>query len=131
LQLVDGPTRLAKLASMRRVIAILKFLPAVPCGLVGLVLVMHWIQGDYYLIVSYGNGPSPSLYFGTSEFHHWKQTVFGLSPLYLFSCYPIPIVLTLLIPLPVGCEIRIRFPLWDYFAWAALVAAAWTYYLRA
>lgn len=44
---------------------------------------------------------------------------------------PIPVLLTLVSPIAVGCLTRFRFPLWSYFAWTALVAAELAYYLRA
>jgi hypothetical protein len=39
-------------------------------------------------------------------------------------------ILTVLLPLAIGCRNRFRFPLWSYFAWTALAAAEFAYYLR-
>jgi hypothetical protein len=46
------------------------------------------------------------------------------------AALPIPVMLTLVIPLSVAPFTRFRFPLWSYFAWTALVAAELAYYLR-
>lgn len=45
-------------------------------------------------------------------------------------CLPIPMLLTVLLPIAVGALIRFRFPLWSYFAWTTLVAAEVAFYLR-
>jgi hypothetical protein len=46
------------------------------------------------------------------------------------AALPIPVMLTLVIPLSVAPFTRFRFPLWSYFAWTALLAAELAYYLR-
>jgi hypothetical protein len=43
---------------------------------------------------------------------------------------PIPMLLTVLLPIAAGALIRFRFPLWSYFAWTTLVAAEVAFYLR-
>jgi hypothetical protein len=45
-------------------------------------------------------------------------------------CLPIPMLLSLLLPVACGAFTRFRFPLWSYFAWTALVAAEVAFYLR-
>ena len=43
---------------------------------------------------------------------------------------PIPVLLTFLLPVAIGCLNRFRFSLWSWFVWTALVAAELAYYLH-
>jgi hypothetical protein len=43
---------------------------------------------------------------------------------------PLPLLITVLLPLSIAPFTRFRFPLWSYFAWTALLAAELAYYLR-
>jgi hypothetical protein len=55
---------------------------------------------------------------------------FDLSSWGINGRLPVPAILTMSLPVVIGCLTRFRFPLWSYFAWTALVAAELAYYLR-
>jgi hypothetical protein len=137
---------------MRRALAILKYLPAVLCGL----LVVAWGLSILRMIMVVGLGDD-----GQSELV-WTAGTFGLvwepnnsktfgvevhrnpgigSPLGFFAlgqdghyfvivfASPICFLVTVILPLAVAPFTRFRFPLWSYFAWTALLAAELAYYL--
>jgi hypothetical protein len=138
---------------MPRALAILKYIPAVLCGL----LVVAWVvscifevgplarlpAGPHRLVLGVDHGSVDcSLVF--APLSKWSFVLFPSlfrRPLGLLRFFaeedgyclllPIPMLLTLGTPLVVGPFNRFRFPLWSYFAWTALVAAELAYYLRA
>jgi hypothetical protein len=140
---------------MRRALAILKYLPAVLCGL----LVVAWVVSlsESFGITLPASEPGGSWIVGFScgsikhclvfgerafQFERYRNDVvipsasglgtFGQSIPWVAhetSC-PISFVLTLLLPFSLAPFIHFRFPLWSYFAWTALVAAELAYYLR-
>jgi hypothetical protein len=139
---------------MRRALAILKWFPAVVCGL----LVVAWVvstifatgmfvphlggvtelqlDGGALAVTHYYPGVEGEFVFGTGDPR--PDTVMGvlafgtdntLAPC-LYAFVPVAVVITLLLPFAVGCLSRFRFPLWSYFVWTALVAAELAFYLR-
>jgi hypothetical protein len=141
--------------AMRRTLAILKYVPAVLCGL----LVVAWVVSLFFALglrVPLNGSSSVLTFCRFGGLNCWNQTqtspvfilerpskyesnprhwIFG--ELYDHSYYPffvigvpIPLLLTALIPLSIGPFTGFRFPLWSYFAWTALIAAELAYYLR-
>jgi hypothetical protein len=144
---------------MRRALAILKYVPAVLCG----VLVVAWAVTLLYIIEWRVSRVYVTCYDGTVEIGllppgrlrpdgSWAE--FSLDwndsdrsgmagrfcqypasrhfPSTIGPCTGVPIsvlVTGLLVPC-IAAFIRFRFPLWSYFAWTALVAAELAYYLR-
>jgi hypothetical protein len=112
------------------------------------------VDGDLNLHVVQSVGDHANLYGNTigwsvrtlgrvDRFHFVGHFIGGYDKLYfqepdsyeddvshLYCSLPIPLLLTVLLPLASGCLSRFRFPLWSYFAWTALVAAELAYYLR-
>jgi hypothetical protein len=143
-------------AGMRRALAILKYVPAVLCGL----LVVAWVVSATMRVGLAYPWPSP---FGSLDELLWGQEIgfcegalfirivsesdmrfslfayrwpppgdpgsYGLPP--YFACnVPIAFLLTLIFPLAIGSFTQFRFPLWSYFAWTALLAGELAYYVR-
>jgi hypothetical protein len=141
---------------MRRALAMMKYLPAVLCGL----LVVAWVVSHVLRInlareenarigvdlrpgrldLWWGDCPA---FTGVSleSYDEYGRTEAGnlLGELSYFCIperpwevvyIPIPLLLSLLFPLALGPFVRFRFPLWSYFAWTALLAAELAYYLR-
>lgn len=145
---------------MRRALAILKYLPAVLCGLVvatwmvsayayvwasipysqGKVLVVGTLPGILAIQVERADDTMPLVgaqLLDKSEFVERRKAVVRWFGYLRFirgnrvGIYlPIPLILSLLMPAAYGGLTRFRFPLWSYFAWTALVAAELAYYLR-
>jgi hypothetical protein len=143
---------------MRRILASLKYVPAVVCGL----LVVAWVVsvpyscGAKFGLAGYKGQLWTGLDFGDLMFHFsanidepiqwgsvrrssgqlYSRPWFGQLKLKNYSpgenrlVLPIPLVLTALLPVCVAPVIHFRFPLWSYFAYTALVAAELAYYLR-
>ena len=137
-----------------RTLVILKFVPAVLCGL----LLVAWavsMDREFGAIWQAGRGHL-GIACDYATLHLWNDTQITLSTR-LFSgrhhpdfpsrsarwsgrwsthagpprslvCIPLPLLLTLLAPVAAG--VFMRFPLWSYFAWTAIVAAELAYYLR-
>src|SRR5262245_17248052 len=132
---------------MRRALTILKYLPAVLCGL----LVVAWIAGFFWVFALQsplmGGGTIKAGLYG-GHILGWHQSDFTVprsfaiqywqgpkrlshwlgvfrfqwdSTTQMIYC-PIPFLLTLLLPLAIGPFNRFRFPLWSYFAFTALIA---------
>jgi hypothetical protein len=132
---------------MLRALALPKYVPAGLCGL----LIVVWIAsvplsfgaglpgvawgsdlGSLALILGWGRFASISLRPASSiSQESWMgklgKFTFGNS---LFFYVPIPLVITLLLPLAIAPRYQFRFPLWSYFAWTALIAAELAFYLR-
>jgi hypothetical protein len=137
---------------MRRVLAILKYVPAVLCGLLVMAWVMSYFVPFGLIIPSLSGGGTTAVFVGrgtvcvhsglrpleklgmhigddTSEFFAMVGSLLRFrvdhrSPIVV----AMPFVLTIL-ALPCALCLT-RFPLWSYFAWTALVAAELAYYLR-
>ena len=144
---------------MRRALAILKYAPAVLCGL----LVVAWVVSAYWsfgiclpdgsgrqLVIGFGGPYLDAGYIQQKSDHlYWCEKY--RSPKYrghrpieavllvndngsirfaAFIC-PYPFALSVLLPAALmSCLTRFRFPLWSYFAWTALIATELAYYLR-
>jgi hypothetical protein len=160
---------MAQTKSMRRTLAILKYLPAVLCGLLVAAWVGSWFSGwgfmanlPSYLIgsgfcevafetssvngyalfgpeyessqdwipysVTYRRASNVNDFLG-SRFYLTRNRVLCPNIAIEFG-FPIPLILTMLLPFSIAPFTRFRFPLWSYFAWTALVAAELAYYLR-
>jgi hypothetical protein len=144
---------------MRRVLAILKYVPAVLCGLLAVAWVVslfHLCGVEVYrgknevklflddgtLVCDYNNVGVDYWHIGLINQRTRRKTVVGVADyapwghiteawVYgMRASVPLPLVLTLLFPFARGSFTRFRFPLWSYFAWTALVAAELAYYLR-
>jgi hypothetical protein len=130
---------------MRRVLAALKYVPVVLCGLLAMAWVMSFRWSvpiatfssvgeriedmsfaltDGQLMVTYWEiGPdSPKWRLPRSSY------ISDGGAAVVFSFIPVHALLLPLLPL--GLVPFARFPLWSYFAWTALVAAELAYYLR-
>ena len=145
---------------MRRALAILKYVPAVLCGLVTAVWIASWF--GWYDVYPAENTVITVKYGGV-ELHRYRDYTnnawaeprgrnVGLLSMGWLGDFdyatreqhvgrnqwcsehhfrmPIPVFFPVLLPVAVGCFTRFRFPLWSYFAWTALVAAELAYYLR-
>jgi hypothetical protein len=133
---------------MRRAVAILKYLPAVLCGLLVVAWVVSWCyffgystsglsigvcDGSFHC--NRGNFVSQGAYaerqieqnFQTylGEWHNKPHPLTGEPQ----ARFPIPLILGAMLPISIAPFIRFRFPLWSYFAWTALVAVELAYYL--
>jgi hypothetical protein len=134
---------------MRRALAILKYVPAVLCGLLVVAWVVSmsvpiggecvWRDGRYIVriwrgIIKASFGPKDTRWFSEVYFpdDRLKYSSFvkndGRRAFEFFT--PISIAILLSLPLALAPFTRFRFPLWSYFAWTALVAAELAYYLR-
>jgi hypothetical protein len=141
---------------MRRVLATLKYLPALLCGL----LVVAWVVSAYYaMAIGHRNLGLIAIVAGTASVR-WLPNA-SLAPRFFVirgpitsedlicrknGCLgeyelfwhngdiiigvPMAVIISLLLPLAVGPFTHFRFPLWSYFAYTALVAAELAYYLR-
>ena len=143
---------MATMATLRR---ILKYTPAVVLGL----LVVAWVVSVFFVAIlaepsthRAGEGWSVELQYGSIMYHHFpeyqmgRQWIFNRNPnLYFRSSFgslyavsepfpqlhvPIPLLITLVLPLAIGPFIRFRFRLWHYLAYTALVAVELAYYLQ-
>lgn len=144
---------------MRRVLVLLKYVPAALCGL----LVVAWVVSissyiachvpfaDSYLQISCKRGSMTLMYWcgrkkaGVECNHLGAEGISADNGLGYFAQVtyndedngfsltgidvPIPFVLTILGPFSLAPLTHFRFPLWSYFAWTALVAAELAYYL--
>jgi hypothetical protein len=141
---------------MSRALGILKYVPAVLCGLLGVGWVVSAAGGvtarfDPDLDTMLATGLSDDcfwiLYRRPHAFPFWLNGYSFQKPRKLrlecsdkedlkhrrdwfYVSVPIPGILIALSPISIGCLTRFRFPLWSYFAWTALVAAELAYYLR-
>ena len=137
---------------MRRALAILKYVPAVLCGL----LVVAWVvsifvpreagvyvaECDWRVVVANGTvgyHRSRDPFLGPGWDATYVRKHYGLHPRgftwlrneYDTDCVcPIAVMITATLPLAIAPFTRFRFPLWSYFAWTALVAAELAYYLK-
>jgi hypothetical protein len=70
----------------------------------------------------------PIAHFGEFQFHinGWPRP----APKFDVIMIPIPFLLILLLPGAIGPFCRYRFPLWTWFVWVALIAAATAFYGR-
>jgi hypothetical protein len=138
---------------MHRAFAILKYLPAVLCGL----LVVAWVVslfveiGVIVRLPDWNEQPSRAtiiLFYPHAEFYFRRdevardtrstcfvrpatKNIWSLRKYWQIGvAVPIPFAVTILLPFSVAPLTRFRFPLWSYFVWTALVAAELAYYLR-
>jgi hypothetical protein len=143
---------------MRRALAILKYVPAVLCGL----LVVAWVVSlfsESELVVRPAHGHL-GIALEYSTMHLWQSNLENRATRFRYYWYrnrahilarylgrfswanepttewgvavalPFPLILSTFLPLSVGPFTRFRFPLWSYFAWTALIAAELGYYLN-
>jgi hypothetical protein len=131
---------------MPRALAILKYLPAVLCGLLVMVWVVSWLWTPSHLwsqptVSDPGRRLGVQLRNGALWLEYWgKHSEWnGLFPpgkyyiddeIFAYCEIPIASFAVILAPIAIGCLTRFRFPLWSYFTWTALVAAELAYYLR-
>jgi hypothetical protein len=145
---------------MSRLIARLKYVPAVLLGLVLIVLLASWFAsaGVAFVVPFTRDEVWLEVQGSTVEFAlnvyylermgpHWAtgrqlslRNVLGFVQFryhmglhgrpVLETEMPLPLMAALMLPLAVGPFLRFRFPLWSYFAWTALLAAEMAYYLR-
>jgi hypothetical protein len=135
---------------MRRALAILKYVPAVLCGLLVVAWVVSIVGSLNYVVNERGlSAVRGSLAFrgfkqkqaglgfqlgeGSRESSigalRWGYTEFNDRRNFRVFFFPIPLILTCIAPPAAAC-LGYRFPLWSYFAWTALVAAELAFYLR-
>jgi hypothetical protein len=143
--------------AMRRALAILKYVPAILCGL----LVVAWITSIFYQLgfsVEYTTGRTPACFFACGRLVVYDDVdgptgwiikrnrdrdckLWTTCPIFEYHqltpvwhcwrvCCPLTFVASVLVPLAIGPFTHFRFPLWSYFAWTALVAAELAFYLR-
>lgn len=144
---------------MPRALDILKWVPAVVCGL----LVVAWVVSVWRTITSdfYHGTSFTSVYVedGTLAFYYrtmdptnyWgyrtrygqpnSQSMFGKTHFEPWRSeigpsvhgvilqLPIPGLITLFLPLAIGPFFRFRFPLWSYFVFVAVIAGELAFYL--
>jgi hypothetical protein len=141
---------------MRRRLAILKYVPAVLCGL----LVVAWVVSPFwYLWIDFGcchriiamhicrgaldiqcEGSTHQL--GTIIDSGFNRDVWDVlrnftgwilvdsDRKFLRIVLPFSLLISLAFPFALAPFTRFRFPLWSYFAWIGLLAAELAYYLR-
>jgi hypothetical protein len=139
-------------AGMPRARAILKYIPALLCGLLVVVWVVN-LYGTFGVTLPSSTNERLGASFHFSDFTVWKST--NQKNAWFWSPHnedqhneatekwlgqltweksdsevsiPIALLITVFLPVALGC--LFRFPLWSYFAWTALVAAELAYYLR-
>jgi hypothetical protein len=145
---------------MRRALAMLKYLPAVLCGLlvvawaasafVSLCLMWPWHShddhGGFFISIDYGSlvathDPEVKLPFEFTTFKAGSGFIKASTLLGTFDfldgpwgiteySIPIPMILTVSLVPAWGCFNHFRFPLWSCFAYTALIAAELAYYLQ-
>jgi hypothetical protein len=142
---------------MRRALAILKYVPAVLCGLLVVAWVVScWFEWRFSVPLSATHEMALSCASGTLTLAHipdyptfrlslhstgdyiggWLGCAMLIYPtnddqvqIRMMYC-PIPACITLLLPLAVGPFVGFRCSLCFCFAWTALIAAELAYYLR-
>jgi hypothetical protein len=127
-----------------------KYLPAVVCGLLVVAWVVtlngiHLLQspsckgnsllmgvGSGSVLIAYGESDNSTFRYGlrlvdADRYSKLGNLQFDALPSVLV---PIALLLTALSPISAAILFNLRFPLWSYFAWTALVALELAFYLR-
>lgn len=134
---------------MRRALAILKYVPAVLCGL----LVVAWVV-SWFVTVGVGWDHHPENFVGVryGSIQIWRTTpvdwplpvstmqdrirdnlgqwCWNWEPDKIICNIPVLFAVTSLLPAAVAPFTRFRFPLWSYFVYTAVLAVELAYYLR-
>ncbi len=143
---------------MSQIFSWLKYLPAILCDLLVVAWVASWFfgmgfifpQGTRQIEILIGGG-SIVVWETQGEVYpngfwrkalekpnsEWRDrlgqfrrsgwdSIYG----YAVTSFPVPALVTLLLPLAIGCLNRFRFPLWSWFASTGLIAAELAFYLR-
>jgi hypothetical protein len=144
----------------RRTLAILKYLPAVLCGLLMVAWVVslfiapclmwpwysHDDNGGLFFMIDRGtlavmHDPEVRIPFNLTTYNNGSVLIKAELPFGSLGAIklawgireyyvPLSILVTLFAVPAWGCLNSFRFPLWSYFVWTALVAAELAYYLR-